>query len=115
MTVDTYKITKNVLAKKIEIMAGEKVTVEEAERFAAEFQRTAASVDAASFELHVDCTSMKVVNPTLGEKLTGAMQMYRQAGFKKVVFLIQNDPVLKMQLSRIARTAGLTNAEVINK
>lgn len=113
MTVDTFKINKNALAKKIDVSVGDKMTVAEAERFANEFQRTVAGIDASSFELHVDCTSMKVLTPELSEKLTGAMQLYRQAGFKKVIFLTQNDPILKMQLSRVARTAGLTNAEVL--
>jgi len=115
MTVSTYKITKNVSVKKVEVTVGDQMSLPEAERFATEFQQTAASVDANNFELHVDCAGMKVLNQEIAGALEGAMELYLQAAFKKVIFVVQNDPILKMQLSRIARRAGLTNAEVINQ
>lgn len=115
MSVSTYKITKNISAKKVEVTVGEQMSIPEAQRFATEFQHTAASVDASNFELDVDCTGMKVLNQEMAEALEAAMGLYLQAGFKKVIFVVQNNTILKMQLSRIARKAGLTNADVINK
>ncbi len=115
MTVSTYKIKKNEALKKIEIYVGEKITLAEVERFTTEFQRTVSSIDATSFDLEIDCTNMKVLTPDLTVNLTEAMGLYKQVGFKKNIFVVQNDVVLKMQLTRLARNAGLTNAEVISK
>lgn len=114
MAVTTYNITKNIAAKKVEVIVGDQISLTDAQKFAVEFQKTADSIDAGSFELHVDCTGMKVLNAEIADALEGAMGLYRQAGFQKIIFVVQNDVILKMQLSRIARKAGLTNAEVIN-
>ena len=115
MPVTTYKIGKNITAKTIEVAVGDQMSLSEAKKFTAEFQQTVAAVEASNFELHVDCTSMKVLNSDIATALEGAMGLYHQAGFKKIIFIVQNDVILKMQLSRIARKEGLTNAEVINK
>lgn len=50
----------------------------------------------------------------MAEELTGVMGLYKSTGFNKVIFQIKDSSVLKMQLSRIARTAGLTNATVVD-
>jgi len=115
MIVSTYRIDKNLAAKKVNILVGEQMTLQETERFARDFQNTVASIDAGSFELHIDGTDMKVLTQDLADKLTQAMQLYKQAGFKKIVIVISNNPVLKMQVSRVMRQAGLTNAEVVAK
>lgn len=113
MTVTTYKIQVEAPLKKVVVAVGAHMTIAEAERFATEFQRTVTSIDASTYTLEVDCTSMKVLNTELTERLTGAMGLYKEAGFKKTEFIVNNDTILKMQLSRVARNAGLTNAEVI--
>ncbi|MEX3625460.1 hypothetical protein [Viridibacillus arvi] len=115
MTVVTYRINKNVALKRLEIAVGDKMTLEEAVRFEKEFQRNVASIDASTYTLEIDCTTMKVLNPDIADKLGGAMSLYKQAGFKTVEFTVKNDTTLKMQLKRIARSVGLTNAEVIDK
>lgn len=115
MTVSTYKIEKNIALKKVLIAVGDKMTLPEAERFSRELNHIVSSIDASNYTLDVDCTSMKVLTTDLTEKLTGAMKDYHEAGFNKIVFFVQNDVILKMQLSRIARSVGLTNAEVITK
>ncbi|HWK23591.1 MAG TPA: hypothetical protein VNS08_11235 [Ureibacillus sp.] len=114
MTVATFKITKNVVKKVIDLTVGDQMTLEEADRFAREFQRTAKSIDASSWTLDVDCTGMKVLTQDLTLKLTGAMGLYKEAGFQKVIFTVKENNILKMQLMRVARTAGLNNFEVVS-
>ncbi|MEG0450105.1 MAG: hypothetical protein RR595_09630 [Lysinibacillus sp.] len=115
MLVTTYKIEKNLAAKKVNICVGDQITLAEAEKFDKEFGSTLSSIDASSFELHIDSTNMKVLTPDLAVKLGGAMGLYKQAGFKKIVIELSQSTVLKMQVSRLVREAGLTNTEVVTK
>jgi hypothetical protein len=39
--------------------------------------------------------------------------MYRESDFSKVSFKIKKNPILKMQLSRIARNTQLKNFEIV--
>lgn len=114
MAVSTYLISKNVVGKKIGITVGDKMTPVEAEKFQKEFGALVASINAAEFELEIDSTDMNVLTPDMATRLEGAMALYKQAGFKKILVKLQNSPVLKMQVSRIARQAGLLNMEVIH-
>lgn len=114
MIVSTYLIKKNLGAKKVEVTVGDKITLADAERFQKEFVAVVASITPAQFDLEIDSTHMNVLTPDLAARLEGAMVMYKQAGFKRVLVKLQNTPVLKMQVSRVARQAGLTNMEVIH-
>lgn len=115
MTVTTYKIEKNLVAKKLNICVGDQITLAEAEKFEKEFQSVVSSIDTGDFELHIDSTNMKVLTQDMAVKLSGAMKLYQQAGFKKIVIEITQNTVLKMQISRLLREVGLTNAEVVIK
>ena len=112
MSVSTYLIKKNLVGKKVEITVGDQITPAETERFQKEFVALLSSITPSQFELEIDSTHMNVLTPELATRLEGAMGLYKQAGFKKVLVKIQNSPVLKMQVARIARQAGLTNMEV---
>lgn len=113
MSVATYKIQKNLAGKKIEITVGDQMTPTEAERFSKEFAATVTSINTAQFQLVIDGSNMKVLTPEMAVKLEGAMTLYNQAGFNKILIRLQNNPVLKMQASRVARKAGLTSFEII--
>lgn len=114
MSVTTYGIQKNLVNKMIEIVVGDKMTPTEAERFVKEFSATVASINPAQFQLVIDSTNMKVLTPEMATKLEGAMTLYNQAGFGKIIIKLQNNPILKMQASRIARKVGLTSFEIID-
>lgn len=81
MAISTYRIDKNLVAKKVNIFVGDQMTIEETERFAKDFLSTVASIDAGSFDLHIDGANMKVLTQELADKLTQAMGLYKQAGF----------------------------------
>lgn len=81
--------------------------------FMDEYKKTLQHIKASEFTLQVDCTNMDLVPRDMIPKLESAYTMYKEAGFKKVVFQIKDNPVLSMQLKRIAKNIGLTNSEVI--
>lgn len=114
MSVSTYQIKKNLAGKKIDLTVGDQMTPVEAEKFQKEFSALLASIPAAQFDLEIDSAHMKVLTPDMANRLEGAMALYKQAGFKRVLVKLPNTPVLKMQVSRIARQVGLTNMEVIH-
>lgn len=113
--MNTYKIDKNIAAKNVRIFVGDKMTVTEAENFMRDFKQTVASIKASDFELIIDSVKMNVLTQELTDKLTQTMSIYKQAGFKKIIIEIQNNAVLKMQVSRVMRQAGLTDAEVVTR
>lgn len=114
MAVSTYLITKNLVGKKVGITVGDQMTPAEAMKFEQEFKALLNSINASEFELEINGTNMNVLTPDMASRLQGVMGIYQQAGFKKVLIKTQNNPVLKMQINRVARQAGLTNMEIIH-
>lgn len=111
MTLATYQIRKDVTNKTIHISVGDKMTKEIAEKFVREYDMTVRSVNAAEYTLDIDCTNMKVLTPELADELEASFNVYKASGINKIIFQIQNDIVLKMQVSRLARKVGLMNTE----
>ncbi|WP_110928711.1 hypothetical protein [Bacillus massiliglaciei] len=108
-----YSININSNRKVIEMYVAGSFTPADAQAFMSDYSRTVSSIDAPSYTLEVDCTEMNVVTPKMIPELEGSYQLYKQSGFHKVIFKIKKSTILKMQLSRLARNTGLTQAEVI--
>lgn len=111
MTLSTYQIRKDAVNKKIFISVGDKMTKDVAGKFVREYDMTVRSVNAAEYTLDIDCTHMKVLTPELADELEASFNVYKASGINKILFQIQDDIVLKMQVSRLARKVGLTNTE----
>lgn len=96
-----------------------KVTVEgsfsqeDAARFIEASNEHIAGINPAEYAVYLDCTSMNVNAPCVVPVLEQCYGLYKDAGFHQIVFAIARNPVLKMQLGRVARTAKLENYEII--
>lgn len=101
-------IQVNSVKKVVNMTVAGRMTMSDAELFIKEYQVKIGPLNGPDFELEVDATDMQVLTPEMTENLTEVMKMYKKTGFKKVTVIITQTPVLKMQLSRIARNAGLT-------
>lgn len=77
------------------------------------YQKSISSITVPEYDIDIDCTKLKVTDPSVLPLLEGCFLMYKADGFKKIVFRIANNKILKMQLNRIANKAGLTNHEII--
>lgn len=88
-------------------------TNEDVINFVNDYQAKVNSINAKDFTLEVDCTTMDILTKDMVPSLENSFKMYNESGFNKVVFSIVKNPVLKMQLGRIAKNAGLTNSEVV--
>lgn len=65
------------------------------------------------FVLIVNFTEMKVLTLELCENLNTILKVFKETGFKKIIFEIRNDKILKAQLTRAVQHAGLIQAEIV--
>ena len=97
----------------MEIVVGDQMTTADAKGFAQEYSTNVASLTPAQYVLEINCKGMKVLSQEMAQLLEKAIMMYKQTGFKKVVFLMPNETILKMQISRLCRKVGLDMEIVI--
>lgn len=108
----SYNITLNTTEKKVFLFVSGKAAPEAVQGFFTEYQQTISKIQPAEYELVVDCKEMQVETPEMQEKLSAAFELYKETGFKQVTFEVSS-AIIKMQLNRIARKVGLTNANVV--
>lgn len=115
MTTQTgsFSITVNRFKKTVDMVIRGSFTPEKTQEFVAVYQKKVASVNASDYTLRLDCLDLNVVTPAMIPDLENCYRLYDSSGFKKVLFEIKKNPVIKMQLRRIARTTGLANAEIV--
>ena len=111
-----YSIQTNQAAKKVEMKISGTFTPQDYQNFVRDYAKMAASIDAGSFTLEVDCREMDLLATEEVEKLKGSFVSYKETGFHKTVFIISpSQTIIKMQLARVAREAGLANVEIITQ
>ncbi|WP_422659471.1 hypothetical protein ACK8P5_02740 [Paenibacillus sp. EC2-1] len=111
-----FNITINEGTKTMDMMVSGTFTAQDYENFVKDYIAKTSSIDATQYLLEVDCRAMDLLTPGEVEKLQGSFTRYKETGFHKVIFIVtQAQSIIKMQLGRVARTAGLTNSEVVVK
>lgn len=113
MKQGSYTMNINQAKKELQIVIVGNFTPEQAQQFVADYNKKVNSIPASEFTLRLDCTDLGVVTPELIPSLEYCYDMYKQSGFKKIIFEIANSTIVKMQLNRIARKVGLANAEFV--
>ena len=108
-----YSIKVNTIGKVVDMVVSGTFTPEKAQQFINDYQNRIGAITAENFTLKFDCTDLDVVTQDMIPDLEQCYQLYKSSGFKKVIFEIKKNPIIKMQLSRIARKVGLSNAEVV--
>lgn len=107
-------IEVNTIRKVVNVCVEGRMTLEDSKLFVSEYNTKMNTINTSEYTLEVDCVNMPVVTPEMAEELTGVMGLYNSTGFNKVIFQVKSNNILKMQLSRLARKAGLTNASVVD-
>lgn len=107
-------ISVDSVNKIVHMTVAGQMTMEDANLFLEDYKTKITPLDGKQYALVVDCTEMKVLTPDMTDSLTGGMQLYKETGFYKVTYTVKGNAILKMQLSRIAKNAGLTNYEVVD-
>ncbi|QWU14920.1 hypothetical protein [Paenibacillus sophorae] len=78
------------------------------------YKETISAITPADYQLQIDCRKLNVTAPEVVPLLEGCFIMFKSDGFVRVNLTLENNPVLKMQLSRLGRKAGLENLEIIS-
>ena len=107
-------ISVDSVNKVVNMTVAGQMTMEDANLFLEDYKNKITPLDGEKYALVVDCTEMNILTQDMTDSLTGGMQLYKETGFYKVTYTIKGNAVLKMQLSRIAKNAGLTNYEVVD-
>lgn len=106
-------IEVNHAEKVVTINVAGQMTMTDAEIFSNDYKTKIGPLNGSDYVLIVDCTDMKVLTSEMTENLINVMKTYKETGFKKVTYQVGNNKILKMQLSRLARNADLTQSEVV--
>lgn len=86
---------------------------EDATAFVAEYTKVINEINPAEYEFQFDATKLKVSTQDMIPMLSACLELYKQAGYRKIVFDCAGSATLKMQLRRVATMTGLENYEVI--
>ncbi|WP_019909928.1 hypothetical protein [Paenibacillus sp. HW567] len=78
------------------------------------YQQTINPITPADYALDIDCRKLNVTAPDVVPLLESCFVMFKADGFDKVSLTLENNPILKMQLARLGRKAGLENLEIIS-
>ncbi|MGG0658436.1 hypothetical protein [Rummeliibacillus pycnus] len=113
MTNGTYIIKLDKLKKEMYMQINGTFSPEKVDQFVKDYDRNVNSIKPSEYNLRLDCKDLHLVSPELVPLLENCYEMYKKTGFQKVIFEIPNSVVLKMQVSRLARKIGLTNAEFV--
>ena len=113
MSKGSYEIKVNHGTKTVEMYIGGTFTPTDVQNFVGDYKEVISAITPTEFTLEIDCSFMDLLKQEMVPSLENSYKMYKESGFKKVVFKIKQNPVLKLQLNRLARNTGLTNAEVI--
>lgn len=79
------------------------------------YGKAVSGISAPEYEIDIDCTNLNVTAPETLPLLESCFQMYKKDGFKKVTLRISKNPILKMQLGRLARGVQLNNCDIVEQ
>lgn len=79
------------------------------------YQKSTSGINVPDYEIDIDGTKLNVSAPDTIPMMEACFRLYKNDGFKKIIMRISKNPVLKMQLNRVARGVQLTNYELIEE
>ncbi|WP_347380013.1 hypothetical protein [Paenibacillus pabuli] len=106
-----YSIELNRNSKVMYLMVAGTFNNEKVAEFIRDYNSNVASVVASEFVLEIDVTDMKVLTQDMIPQMQACHQLYRESGFKKVVFVTNGSALVQSQMARVARMADLKNVE----
>lgn len=113
MTSGSYAINLDKAKKEIGLKINGSFTPDKVDQFIKDYNSNVNSINASEYILKLDVKDLELVSPEMVPLLEDCYALYRDSKFKKVVFEISNNIIVKMQLSRLARKVGLTNTEFV--
>lgn len=112
MSMGKFNIKVNERLKTVESSVEGVISVSEAQNFIKEYNKIISGILANEYILKFDCTKLSVSPKESQEKLTECFKLYKDSNFKKVIFNVGSNSILKMQLKRLAQTIDFKNYEI---
>lgn len=109
----SYEMQLNKGTKEVMVLLEGNFTEQQAGEFITEYSNIVKVINPSDYVLRIDCKDMRVVTKELVPSLEACYGLYKQSGFKNVIFEIVKSPIVKMQLARIARKVSLTDYEIV--
>lgn len=109
----SYAFNLKTDEKIIDVMVEGLFTPQNATNFISDYQKCIAKINPTQHTLAFDATKLKVSTQEMLPMLEGCLQMYKEAGFCKIVVNAGSSAVLKMQLRRVVSKVGLQNCEIL--
>lgn len=113
MDTGSYTINVNNIKKEFYVEVNGTLSNKQVDQFVSDYNRKVNAISASDFILRLDAKELNLVSPELVPQLEACYELYKQSGFKKTIFEIPNNVIIKMQLNRIARKVGLENTEFV--
>lgn len=108
-----FNFKTNKAGKKFDIAVSGTFSEQDAVAFITQYNKETSAFAPKEYDIELDCTELNVSSQDVLPMLEQCYKLYIESGFKKVIFKIAKNVVLKMQLGRVARTTGLKNYEII--
>ena len=99
--------------KIMNIMVEGMFSPQDAEAYICEYNKNVSKIEPKKFEVMFDATKLKCTSQEVLPLLENCMNMYKQAGFKKIKMSMGNSTIVKSQVKRVIDKAGLTNVEIL--
>lgn len=93
--------------KELKVKAWGMYGIEDANSFVKDFIKTTFSIKASEFILCFDAAELKVFTGEVVPVMEKCFEIYKDFGFKKVLMEAGSNAILKMQLKRVGKNAGL--------
>ncbi|KOS67619.1 hypothetical protein AEA09_02980 [Lysinibacillus contaminans] len=107
-----YKMQLNQAASEMFVQIEGSFTEQQAKEFIADYNRNTSRIQPSNFTLRLDLKDLNLVTQELVPSLESCFLLYKQSNFNNIVLELNSNPILKMQMNRMARTAGLTNLSI---
>ncbi len=106
-TTNEFKFNLDKIAKKVTIEVIGSFVPEKEKEFMDNYRRITSEITPSEYTLFLDGTSMNIVTQSYVDKLGTTFGLYKQTGFKNVILKLSASAVIKMQINRLAKNAGL--------
>lgn len=106
-----FSFLNNTSDKIIEIKVEGMMSLSDANNFIEHYKNNISKIQPTQYILEFDCKELGVSTKDSAVKLNECFQLYKQDKFKKVVFNVGNNQLLKMQLTKMASSVNLSNYE----
>jgi hypothetical protein len=77
------------------------------------YHQYVSEIHAPDYTLDLDCRKLGVSAPESLPHLSHCFELYKDDNFRNIIFRIEENPILKMQLASLARSAGLAHYEFV--